>query len=75
MAFKVKFLNHLSQLSGLLLCGWKPIQGCTTTEVHAAKSGSEVTAHRRVITHLGHGGTTPVHLHEFGCVVFDQVLD
>jgi hypothetical protein len=25
---QVKFLNHLSQLSGLLLCGWKPIQGC-----------------------------------------------
>jgi hypothetical protein len=25
---QVNFLNHLSQLSGLLLCGWKPIQGC-----------------------------------------------
>lgn len=25
---QVKFLNHLSQLSGLLLCGWKSIQGC-----------------------------------------------
>jgi hypothetical protein len=71
----VKFLNHLSQLSGMLLCGWKPIQGCATTEVHAAKSGSEVAAHRRVVTHLGHGGTTPVHLLQFSGVILDQVLD
>ena len=44
-------------------------------EVGSLQALAQVAAHRGVIAHLGHRHALAAQVLEFGCVVFDKVLD